>query len=110
MDVIVAGSGPARLMTAALPRLPGYRGLDTPFPFTLTLPQRGTGHAPTAYMGVRWERVRSSAEVTAAGQPADETRVQASGTWHTAQYLAGMDGAHSDSHTTHSVTVIPTVN
>jgi hypothetical protein len=33
---------------AGLPDLPGYRGPDTPFPSTLTLPQRGTGHAPAA--------------------------------------------------------------
>src|SRR5712692_6391885 len=40
-------------------------------------------------------RVRSGAEVTAAGQSADEARVQASGAWHTARYLVGTDGAHS---------------
>jgi 2-polyprenyl-6-methoxyphenol hydroxylase-like FAD-dependent oxidoreductase len=39
--------------------------------------------------------VRSGAEVTAAGQSADEARVQASGAWHTARYLTGTDGAHS---------------
>jgi len=33
--------------------------------------------------------------VTAAGQSADEARVQASGAWHTARHLAGTDGAHS---------------
>jgi hypothetical protein len=41
--------------------------------------------------------VRSGAEVAAAGQSADEARVQASGAWHTARYLAGTDGAHSPS-------------
>jgi 2-polyprenyl-6-methoxyphenol hydroxylase-like FAD-dependent oxidoreductase len=39
--------------------------------------------------------VRHGAEVTAAGQSADEARVQASGARHTARYLAGTDGAHS---------------
>lgn len=33
--------------------------------------------------------------MTAAGQSADEARVQVSGAWHTARYLAGPDGAHS---------------
>ena len=33
--------------------------------------------------------------MTAAGQSADEARVQASGAWHTARHLAGTDGAHS---------------
>jgi 2-polyprenyl-6-methoxyphenol hydroxylase-like FAD-dependent oxidoreductase len=40
-------------------------------------------------------RVRHGAEVTAAGQSADEARVQVSGAWHTARYLIGTDGAHS---------------
>jgi 2-polyprenyl-6-methoxyphenol hydroxylase-like FAD-dependent oxidoreductase len=35
------------------------------------------------------------AEVTAAGQSADEARVQMSEAWHTARYLVGTDGAHS---------------
>jgi hypothetical protein len=38
---------------AGLPDLPGHRGLDTPFPFTLTLPPWGAGHAPAAYLGAR---------------------------------------------------------
>ncbi len=38
---------------AGLPDLLDYRGLDTPFPFTLTLPQRRTEHAPAAYLGAR---------------------------------------------------------
>jgi len=33
--------------------------------------------------------------VTAAGQSADEARVQMSGAWHIARYLVGTDGAHS---------------
>ena len=33
--------------------------------------------------------------MTAAGQSADEARVQMSGAWHTARYLIGTDGAHS---------------
>ena len=33
--------------------------------------------------------------MTAAGQSADEARVQVIGGWHTAQYLVGRDGAHS---------------
>ena len=33
--------------------------------------------------------------MTAAGQSADEARVQASGAWHTGRYLTGTDGAHN---------------
>ena len=33
--------------------------------------------------------------MTAAGQSADEARVQMSGAWHIARYLVGTDGAHS---------------
>ena len=80
---------------AGMPGLPGYRGLDTPFPFTLTLPQRRTGHAPAACPDGRGVRVRHGAEVTAAGPSADEARVQVSGAWHAARDLAGADGAHS---------------
>ena len=80
---------------AGLPDLPGYRGPDTPFPSTLTLPQWGTGHAPAACPDGRGVRVRHGAEVTAAGQSADEARVQVSRAWHAARYLAGTDGAHS---------------
>jgi hypothetical protein len=124
---------------AALPDLLDYRGLDTPFPFTLTIPQRRTEHAPAAYLGVCGGRVRSGAEVLAAGQSANEARVQVNGARHAARYLAGTDGAHSPSwlartsntgrrdaaslawnwlprapaartHMQHSVTVIPAVN
>ncbi len=80
---------------AGMPDLPGYRGPDTPFPSTLTLPQRRTEHAPAACPDGRGVRVRHGAEVTAAGQSADEARVQASGAGHAARYLAGADGAHS---------------
>jgi 2-polyprenyl-6-methoxyphenol hydroxylase-like FAD-dependent oxidoreductase len=80
---------------AGMPDLLDYRGLDTPFPFTLTLPQRCTEHPLPAHLGVRGGRVRSGAEVTAAGQSADKAGVQASGAWHTARYLAGTDGPHS---------------
>jgi len=80
---------------AAVPDLLDYRGLDMPFPFTLTIPQWRTEHALAVYLGVCGGRVRSSAEVTAAGYSADEARVQVSGAWHTARYLAGTDGAHS---------------
>ena len=38
---------------AGLPDLLDYRGLDTPFPFTLTLPQWGTEHAFAVYLGAR---------------------------------------------------------
>ena len=47
---------------AGLPDLLDYRGLDTPFLFTLTLPQRRTGHAPAACpdgrrgAGAAWRR------------------------------------------------------
>jgi 2-polyprenyl-6-methoxyphenol hydroxylase-like FAD-dependent oxidoreductase len=78
-----------------LPDLLDYRGLDTPSPFTLTLPQWGTEHALAMYLDARGVWVRHGAEVTAAGQSADEARVQVSGTWHTARYLVGTDGAHS---------------
>lgn len=61
---------------AGLPGLPGYRGPDTSFPFTLTLPQWGTEHALAGYLDARGVRVRHGAEVTAAGQSADEARVR----------------------------------
>ncbi len=80
---------------AGMPDLLDYRGLDTSFPFTLTLPQWGTEHAPAGYLDARGVRVRHGAGVTAAGQSADEARVQVSGAWHTARYLVGADGAHS---------------
>ena len=78
-----------------LPDLPDYRGPDTPFPFPLTLPQWGTEHAPAGYLDARGVRERHAAQVTTAGQSADEPRVQASGAWHTTRYLIGTDGAHS---------------
>jgi hypothetical protein len=79
---------------AGMPDLLGYRGPDTPFPFTLTVPHRGTGHALAVCLdaqgvGAPWR------EVTAAGQSTDEARVQVSGARHTARYRAGTDGAHS---------------
>jgi 2-polyprenyl-6-methoxyphenol hydroxylase-like FAD-dependent oxidoreductase len=80
---------------AGMPDLLDYRGLDTPFPFTLTLPQRGTEHAPAVYLDTRGVWARHGAQVTAAGQSTDEARAQVSGAWHTARYLAGTDGAHS---------------
>lgn len=120
---------------AGMPDLLDYRGLDTPFPFTLTLPQWGTERALAVYLDARGVWVRHGAEVTAAGQSTDEARVQVRGAWHTARYLVGTDGAASpdeqhraagcrqpglelaamrtvrlDSHATHSVTVIPAVN
>jgi 2-polyprenyl-6-methoxyphenol hydroxylase-like FAD-dependent oxidoreductase len=52
---------------AGMPDMPGYRGLDTPFPFTLTLPQWGTEHARAGYLDARGVRVRHGAEVT--GRP-----------------------------------------
>ena len=79
---------------AGMPDLLDCRGLATPFPFTLTLPQWGIerarrlpGRARGA--GAPWR------EVTAAGQSTDEARIPVSGAWHTARYLAGTDGAHS---------------
>jgi 2-polyprenyl-6-methoxyphenol hydroxylase-like FAD-dependent oxidoreductase len=80
---------------AGMPDLLDYRGLDTSFPFTLTLPQWGTEHALAVYLDARGVWVRHGAEVTAAGQSTDEARVQVSGAWHTARYLVGTDGAHS---------------
>jgi len=94
MDVIVAG-GPAGLMTAALPDLPGYRGLDTPFPFTLTLPQRGTGHAPAVFLDARGVRVRHRAEVTAARQSADEARARQKAPFTLAGLSATLTGISS---------------
>lgn len=45
--------GRSRTRTAAvLPDL-GHRGLDTPFAFTLTLPQWGTEHVPAGYLDAR---------------------------------------------------------
>jgi 2-polyprenyl-6-methoxyphenol hydroxylase-like FAD-dependent oxidoreductase len=85
-----------------LPDLPGYRGPDTPFPFPLTLPQWGTEHAPAVYLDARGVRERHGAEVTTAGQSADEPRVQASGAWHTTRYLIGTDGAAGTGFGAHS--------
>ena len=78
-----------------LPGLHGYGGPDTPFPFPLTLSQWGTEHAPAVYLDARGVRERHGAEMTTAGQSADEPRVQASAAWHTTRYLIGTDGAHS---------------
>jgi 2-polyprenyl-6-methoxyphenol hydroxylase-like FAD-dependent oxidoreductase len=94
-DVLAQGRRVPDTHCPGLPDLLDYRGLDTPFPFTLTLLQRCTEHPPPAHLGVRGGRVRSGAEVTAAGQSADEARVPVSGAWHTARYLTGTDGAHS---------------
>jgi len=95
-DVLLAqGRRVPNAHCAGLPDLLDYRGLDAPLPFTLTLPQWGTEHAPARYLRARGVRVRHGAEVTAAGQSADEARVQVIGGWHTAQYLVGRDGAHS---------------
>ena len=95
-DVLLAqGRRVLNTRCAGLPDLLDYRGLDAPLPFTLTLPQWGTEHAPARYLRARGVRVRHGAEVTAAGEYADEARVQVIGGWHTAQYLVGGDGAHS---------------
>ena len=52
-DVLLAqGRRVPNTHCAGLPLL-DYRGLDTPFPFTLTLPQRCTEHPPPAHLGVR---------------------------------------------------------
>jgi 2-polyprenyl-6-methoxyphenol hydroxylase-like FAD-dependent oxidoreductase len=68
-DVLLAQGRPVPdTHCAGMPGLPGYRGLDTPFPFTLTLPQRGTRHARRV-LGRARVRVRHGAEVTAAGHP-----------------------------------------
>jgi hypothetical protein len=101
MDVIVAG-GPAGLMTAALPDLPGYRGLDTPFPFTLTLPQRGTGHAPAVFLDARGVRVRHRAEVTAARQSADAARARQKAPFTLAGLSATLTGISSTGFGAHS--------
>jgi 2-polyprenyl-6-methoxyphenol hydroxylase-like FAD-dependent oxidoreductase len=94
-DVLLAqGRRVPNTHCAGLPLL-DYRGLDTPFPFTLTLPLWGTEHVPAVYLDARGVRVRHGAEVTAAGQSADEARVQVIGGWPTARYLVGRDGAHS---------------
>jgi 2-polyprenyl-6-methoxyphenol hydroxylase-like FAD-dependent oxidoreductase len=95
-DVLLAqGRRVLNTHCAGLPDLLDYRGLDAPLPFTLTLPQWGTEHAPARYLRARGVRVRHGAEVTTAGQSAAEARVQVSGGWHTARYLVGTDGAHS---------------
>ena len=95
-DVLLAqGRRVPNAHCAGLPDLLDYRGLDAPLPFTLTLPQWGTEHAPARYLRARGVRVRHGAEVTAAGEYADEARVQVIGGWHTARYLVGTDGAQS---------------
>jgi 2-polyprenyl-6-methoxyphenol hydroxylase-like FAD-dependent oxidoreductase len=52
-DVLLAQGRRPDTQCAGMPGLPGYRGLDTPFPFTLTLPQWGTGHALAGYLDAR---------------------------------------------------------
>jgi 2-polyprenyl-6-methoxyphenol hydroxylase-like FAD-dependent oxidoreductase len=54
---------------AGLSDLLDYRGLDTSFPFTLTLPQWGTEHALAVYLGARGVWVRHGAGVTAGSPP-----------------------------------------
>ena len=95
-DVLLAqGRRVPNAHCAGLPDLLDYRGLDAPLPFTVTLPQWGTEHALAVYLDARGVPVRHGAEVTAAGQSADEAHVQVSGARHTARDLAGTDGAHN---------------
>jgi len=59
-DVLLAqGRRVLNTHCAGLPDLLDYRGLDAPLPFTLTLPQWGTEHAPARYLGARGVRVRA---------------------------------------------------
>jgi len=55
----------------------------------------GAEHALAVYLDARGVPVRHGAEVTAAGQSADEAHVEVSGARHTARDLAGTDGAHN---------------
>jgi hypothetical protein len=52
-DLLAQGRRAPDTHCAGMPGLPGYRGLDTPFPFTLTLPQWGTEHARAGYLDAR---------------------------------------------------------
>ena len=86
----VPGHAPRRdARPARLPR-PGHA-----VPVHADAPAVGAGHALAVYLDARGVPVRHGAEVTAAGEYADEARVQVIGGWHTARYLVGSDGAHS---------------
>jgi 2-polyprenyl-6-methoxyphenol hydroxylase-like FAD-dependent oxidoreductase len=74
---------------ARLPR-PGHA-----VPVHADAPAVGAEHALAVYLDARGVRVHHGAEVTAAGQSADEAHVQVSGARHAARYLAGTDGAHN---------------
>jgi len=86
----VPGHAPRRdARPARLPR-PGHA-----VPVHADAPAVGTGHALAVYLDARGVPVRHGAEVTAAGQSADEAHVEVSGARHTARYLADTDGAHN---------------
>src|SRR5690348_13749699 len=56
-DVLLAqGRRVPNTRCAGLPDLLDYRGLAAPLPFTLTLPQWGTEHAPARHLGARGVR------------------------------------------------------
>ncbi|MBB4688573.1 FAD-dependent monooxygenase [Amycolatopsis jiangsuensis] len=80
---------------ATLPDLLDYQDLDTPFPFVLLLAQWRTEQALAELLRAREVPVHYGAEVTEVVQSDDEVRVLAGGTWHSARYVVGADGAHS---------------
>ena len=86
----VPGHAPRRdARPARLPR-PGHA-----VPVHADAPAVGAEHALAVYLDARGVPVRHGAEVTAAGQSADEAHVEVSGSRHTARDLAGTDGAHN---------------
>lgn len=95
-DVLLAQGKPVpSTHYATLPNLVDYRGLDTPYPFVLMLPQWCTEHALADHLRSRGVAVHYGAEVTEIEQSADGVRVRANDNWHTARYVIGADGAHS---------------
>lgn len=95
-DILVAqGNRVPHAHFAMLPERLDYRGLDTPFPFVLMIPQWRTEQVLAEYVRARSIPVHRGAEATEVAQSADGVRIRVGGAEHTARYLVGADGAHS---------------
>jgi 2-polyprenyl-6-methoxyphenol hydroxylase-like FAD-dependent oxidoreductase len=109
MDVIVAGGGPAGLITTALLDVAGVRvdlyerGSELTRQFRGTALQPRTREVLSTFDAGDGRRIsdvllaqgRRVPDAHSAGQPADEARIHASEACHTARYLVGSDRAHS---------------
>lgn len=95
-DVLVAqGKQVPRAHFAMLPDKLDYRGLDTPFPFVLMVPQWQTEDVLAGYLRGRGVPVHRGAEVTGVVQSADEVWIDVGESRRAARYVVGADGAHS---------------